>query len=140
MAPGASGGGLRVTTVSARMGDLLWMIRWAEIHLGYAARRTLMLALRDCPVSGDADVSTRMMSIRRGWRGLAPVPPSAPSLGSSELAGAGARVPLRATRVTAVRTALLAHSHRLVSARRSCRTVGRPSKFGPAVPLRGVRR
>src|SRR3954452_5321503 len=55
MAPGASGGGLRITTVSARMGDLLWMIRWAEIHLGYAARRTLMLALRDCPVSRDAD-------------------------------------------------------------------------------------
>jgi hypothetical protein len=41
--------------VSARMGDLLWMIRWAEVHLGYAARRTLMLALRDCPVSSDAD-------------------------------------------------------------------------------------
>ena len=37
------------------MGDLLWMIRWAEVHLGYAARRTLMLALRDCPVSSDAD-------------------------------------------------------------------------------------
>jgi hypothetical protein len=37
------------------MGDLLWMIRWAEAHLGYAARRTLMLALRDCPLSSDAD-------------------------------------------------------------------------------------
>ena len=41
--------------MSARMGDLLWMIRWAEAHLGYAARRTLMLALRDCPVSANAD-------------------------------------------------------------------------------------
>jgi hypothetical protein len=37
------------------MGHLLWMIRWAEVHLGYAARQTLMLALRDCPVSSDAD-------------------------------------------------------------------------------------
>jgi hypothetical protein len=37
------------------MGHLLWMIRWAEVHLGYAARRTLMLALRDCPVSSDVD-------------------------------------------------------------------------------------
>ena len=41
--------------MSARMGDLLWMIRWAEIHLGYAARRTLMLALRECAVSPEAD-------------------------------------------------------------------------------------
>ena len=41
--------------MSARMGDLLWMIRWAEVHLGYAARRTLLLALRDSPVSSDAD-------------------------------------------------------------------------------------
>jgi hypothetical protein len=37
------------------MGDLLWMIRWAEVHLGYAARRTLALALRDSPVSSEAD-------------------------------------------------------------------------------------
>jgi hypothetical protein len=55
MAPGPSGDRHRITAVSARMGDLLWMIRWAETHLGYAARRTLMLALRDSPLSGNAD-------------------------------------------------------------------------------------
>src|SRR3954454_1497848 len=55
MARGPSGDRPSITAVSARMGDLLWMIRWAEAHLGYAARRTLMLALRDCPVSGNAD-------------------------------------------------------------------------------------
>jgi hypothetical protein len=41
--------------VAARMAHLLWMIRWAEAHLGHAARRTLLLAVRDCPVSIDAD-------------------------------------------------------------------------------------
>jgi uncharacterized protein (DUF3084 family) len=56
--------------VSARMGDLLWMIRWAEIHLGFAARRTLILALRESPVSRIADDRVDRLLARataNGW-------------------------------------------------------------------------
>ena len=38
------------------MGDLLWMVRWAGFHLGYAVRWTLILAIREQP----ADVQHRI--------------------------------------------------------------------------------
>jgi hypothetical protein len=37
------------------MGDLLWMVRWAGFHLGYAVRWTLILAMRESPLSRFAD-------------------------------------------------------------------------------------
>ena len=70
MAPRPSGGGLKLTAVSARMGDLLWMIQWAEIHLGFAARWTLILALRESPVSRVADDRVDRLLARataNGW-------------------------------------------------------------------------
>jgi hypothetical protein len=66
--------------VSARMGDLLWMIQWAEVHLGFAARRTLMLALRECPVSSTADDRVDRLLARataNGWIEALELPASA---------------------------------------------------------------
>ena len=46
------------------------MIRWAEIHLGFAARWTLILALRESPVSRVADHRVDRLLARataNGW-------------------------------------------------------------------------
>ena len=56
--------------MSARMGDLLWMIQWAEFHMGYAARWTLVLAMRERPLSPVADDKVRRLLTRatsNGW-------------------------------------------------------------------------
>ena len=52
------------------MGDLLWMVQWAGFHLGYAARWTLILAMRERPLSPGADDRVRRLLTRatvNGW-------------------------------------------------------------------------
>jgi hypothetical protein len=52
------------------MGDLLWMVQWAGFHLGYAARWTLILAMRERPLDPVADDRVGRLLTRatsNGW-------------------------------------------------------------------------